>query len=367
MPPFSKQQIAHFARRVYQGMHKPDVAIIGGYHGVNAGDLALGHSVKQQLDARGIVSGFQTIYNLNKWNWPVAKYAIIGGGAVGYNNLVEVIAARYKKQADKVAFLGVDFNEDNYSETSVSFLKQVKWISCRSKTQAQKLALITERKDITWHPDIAFSLFNNQPRFSKKRLDKRNKLIVNIVPLYGKIQGNKIIPVNQYSKERPELYASWEKMQKGYADFICSLVQHALHQGFVVETLPFTPMDGAASKIILDGLTVKHNDYTSNIYRIYNKIKQADSILATRYHATIFSIKAGLNVMPFAYAKKNEMLLEEIGIDKSKYLTPEMCISNSHNDFHIEPIEIDPEKVFQLEVSARFAIKRCLDSLGLVI
>lgn len=365
MPPFSKQQIAHFARRVYQGLHKPDVAIIGGYHGVNAGDLALGQSVKQQLDKRGIISGLQTIYNLNKWKWPLCEYAIIGGGAVGYNEQIESVAVRYKNNPNKVAFLGVDFNEEKYTETSISFLREVKWISCRSKEQANSIAALTNRNDIQWHPDIAFSLFNNQPRFYKKRVNKRNKLIVNIVPLYGKIQGNKIIQSNQYSKERPELYDSWEKMQKGYADFIRSLVQHALNQHYAVETLPFTPMDAAASKIILDGLSVKHNDYTSNIERIYNKIKEADSIMATRYHATIFSIKAGLNIIPFAYAKKNELLLKDLGVNTESFITPEKLIIDSVSDYAIQPININPEKVFELEVSARFAIKRCLDSLGL--
>ncbi|MFN9710778.1 MAG: hypothetical protein ACK55K_05155, partial [Bacteroidota bacterium] len=69
------------SRRFRQQLSIPDVAVIGGYHGVNLGDMALGASVKRQLQNRNITSGLQTIYNLEKWKWPPTNFAILGGGA----------------------------------------------------------------------------------------------------------------------------------------------------------------------------------------------------------------------------------------------------------------------------------------------
>lgn len=48
-------QIQHLQRFASQHLRMPDVGIIGGYHGGNLGDIALGESVRQLLLKRMFV------------------------------------------------------------------------------------------------------------------------------------------------------------------------------------------------------------------------------------------------------------------------------------------------------------------------
>ena len=355
-------QLGHFLRRTNQFFKTPQVAIIGGYHGINVGDLALGYSVLNILKQKNIKAGLQTIYNLEKWNWPMAEKAIIGGGAVGYNNLVELIAKRYQDYPQNVAFLGVDFNDYNYSDQSVNFLKNVRWISCRSKDQALKLEVMTGRKDIFSHPDIAFSL-PLQSVLSKESSHLEKKLLLNVVPLYGKIENDKIVPLIQYASERPELYQNWDQIQSGYHECVRIVVDQYLSEGYIVEHLPFTPMDKAAAGIMLKGLKMYHHSYYPDPLKIIDLVRNAHSFFATRYHATIFGLKANLNVIPFAYAKKNEQLLRDLAIHEGSYFKPLDFSKGYSPGDRIESVVYDHNRVKQLQSAANQTINDCINQL----
>lgn len=355
-------QLGHFSRRINQLFNTPQVAIIGGYHGINVGDLALGYAVKNILNQRKISSGLQTIYNLEKWDWPFAEKAVIGGGAVGYNNLVEVIAKRYQDYPQNVAFLGVDFNDQYYSERSLAFLKKVRWISCRSKDQVLKLEAMTGRKDIFSHPDIAFSLpLQSDP--STPSSQSSQILLLNAVPLYGKIEKDRIVPLAQYASERPDLYRNWDKIQNGYTELIRYTVDQYLSEGYSVESLPFTPMDQAAAGIILKGLRVCHHAYYPNPYKIIEIVKNANSFFATRYHATIFGLKANLKMIPFAYAKKNEQLLNDLEIHSGSYFKPLDFSDGYSPDRQLIPLSYNHDIVKQLQSAATQTINDCINHL----
>jgi polysaccharide pyruvyl transferase WcaK-like protein len=261
-----------------------------------------------------------------------------------------------------VAFLGVDFNDQYYSERSLEFLKKVRWISCRSKDQVLKLEAMTGRKDIVSHPDIAFSL-PVKSVLSKESLQLTQKLLLNIVPLYGKIEKDKIVPLAQYASERPELYRNWDKIQNGYAELIRYTVDQYLSQGYSVESLPFTPMDQAAAGIILKGLSVNHHAYYPNPNKIIEIVKNANSFFATRYHATIFGLKANLKMIPFAYAKKNEQLMNDLQIHSGSYFQPRDFSDGYSPDRQLIPVSYNHDIVKQLQLAANQTINDCINHL----
>jgi hypothetical protein len=318
----SNVQINHLFRLLSQNIIKPEIAIIGGYHGVNLGDMALGISVNEVLKKKKIKSGLQTIYNLDRFPWPLTKYAIIGGGAVGYIDSLKKVAHRYQDNNSKVCLLGVDYNDIKYEENEKIFelLKQAKAVSCRSRRQAEKMSNIIGRKDISFHPDLTFSYQQELCCLARKK-QKQKLLLVNIVPLYGTIQ-NKILLRNEtYKKERPELYKGYDTMVEGYKRGIRTQVQQALQNGYEVETIPFTPADYEMAKLVLKGIRVKHNLYSDNPQKMLQKMAKTEKVIATRYHATIFAMKVGAKVLPIAYARKNEHLLEDFGKEKHEYIT----------------------------------------------
>jgi polysaccharide pyruvyl transferase WcaK-like protein len=362
----SSAQVGHLLRRVSQSMVKPRVGIIGGYHGINAGDLALGYSVQQQLERNQISSGLQTIYNLDRWKWPVADYAIIGGGAVGYNDALEKVYERYKNNLQKVALLGVDFNEERYTASAMELLRHAKWISCRSAEQAERLRSLTQREDIGVHPDLAFALQFDKANSQKQINYHKPVFLVNVVPLYAKVINGEMLPVDQYAEERPDLYESWSIMNERYVQYVRELVNAALQRNYRVETLPFTPMDAAAGKLIFKNLPVLHNPYVPDPAYLVKKIQSAHTIFATRFHATIFGMKLGKKIIPFAYARKNERLLESLGMPTHLFSTP-FQLKTTMPEVNIEAsYQFEAQRISDLQVQAQAAINSCINSLQLL-
>jgi|SRR5690606_9391419 len=357
----TKHQVNHVSRLLKQLLQKPDFAIIGGYHGVNLGDLALGVSVRDILKKMKLRGGLQTIYNLDRWPWPVTEYAILGGGAIGYADSLARIKDRYKEDFNKLAFLGVDFNEESYSDPIIDMLQKANYVSCRNEYQAAKLVSLTNRKDISFHPDLVFSY--KRELCTRLRKDEKAKiLLVNIVPLYGSLKDGKMLPNLSYKKERPKLYEHYDDLVKNYSESVKSIVKQHIDDGYSVETIPFTPEDEEISRIVLKGVKVKHNRYTENIDTMLLKIGTAKRVFATRYHATILAMKTGAEIIPMAYAVKNEKLLEEFGFERNKYISSDNLATKSFTAFP-KPLKITTEKISTWEMEAEQSIEQCILNL----
>lgn len=312
--------LLHKKKWLFHFFHKTDIAIAGGYHYGNLGDIALGSSIKEILKQKNITSELQTIYNLKYWL--ERNYVIVGGGAVGYENSLFEIINRYHLNYKKVAFIGVDFNSNNYSEQSIEMLKKVSFISTRSKSQAENLKQLSGRSIVYNQPDLAFSFQRDLFEKVRNKTEKNTKkLFVNVLPLYAMFNKGLISPLNQYKDERPEIFENFLKIQQNYKSLILNYITEAIKNGIEVFSWSFTPMDESYAKFLFNGLKVKHIPYNPNPYAIVGTINPNDEVITTRLHATIFALRSGANVLPIAYARKNEELLKEMGFLSNEYLT----------------------------------------------
>ena len=347
-------------RLAFQLLTKNRVAVIGGYHGVNLGDIALGYSVLEVLKSKGINGSLQTIYTLDKYPWPITKYAIVGGGAIGYKDSLIKVVNRYKGNFDKVALLGVDYNESNYEDNFKSLMRESAWISCRNKNQALFIENIIERKNIHSHPDLAFSY---RKEFCKLLRNKKKEKIVliNVVPLYGSVVDGKLLPSEKYKEERPELYKNYNTMIDNYRSGIREIIINALHEGYRVESIPFTPGDESMAKLIMKDLKVKHNKYSDNPKAMLCKMGTAEKVFATRYHATIFAFKVGAKVIPMAYAKKNEFLLTELGFKREDFISStDLANGKTIIDRHIK---VEESIISEWETNCHKVLNDCINTL----
>lgn len=308
-----KKWLAHF-------FHKAEIAIAGGYHYGNLGDIALGHSIKEILDNKKISSELQTIYNLKYWL--ERSNVIVGGGAIGYENSLFEIINKYHHNYKKIAFMGVDFNSKSYSDESIKLINEAKFVSTRSKLQADNLKLITGRNQIYNQPDLSFSF--QRPIFEKIRNGNKNnspKLFVNVLPLYAMFNNGKLTPLNQYKEERPEVFDHFLTIQKNYKNLVLNHVNNAIKKEIPVFSWSFTPLDEAYAKYLFGNLNVTHLPYNPNPFNISKIVKPTDEVISTRLHASIFALRSGANVFPIAYAHKNEELLKEMGWNESEFLS----------------------------------------------
>jgi len=350
----SRLQINHFNRLIKSLLLKADISIIGGYHGGNLGDMALGYSINDILRERKIRGSLQTIYNLDISPWKKNKLAIIGGGAVGYDDALKRIINIYKPDYNHVALLGVDFKEDEYVDIEVcKLLENSKWLSCRNEAQAIKMTKISGRKDISFHPDLVFSYKMEFCRIHRLNLHKKKKLCINVLPIYSKLIGNKLFPLEEYRKERPELFEKYDVMINNYRNGVVNLAIDAINDGYEVITIPFTPEDEKIAKIFFQGISVRHVSYSDNPNKILKEMASAEEVFATRYHATIFAIKLGAKLIPMAYAKKNEHLLEEFNVPRENYITSldlanGLNITKKHINIDVSAVEVWEMKAFEV-------------------
>jgi hypothetical protein len=353
-------QFKQMYRLASQLLVRNKVAVIGGYHGVNLGDMALGYSVLEVLKSKGINGSLQTIYTLDKYPWPSTKYAIVGGGAIGYKDSLIKVVNRYKGSFDKVALLGVDYNESNYEGDFRSLMHESAWISCRNKNQASFVENLIARKDILSHPDLAFSY---RKEFCKlqRNIKKKKILLVNVVPLYGNIVNMKLVPAENYKEERPELYENYYTMVDNYISGVREIVSGAIKEGYLVESIPFTPGDESMAKLVMKDLKVTHNKYSDDPKAMLTKMGSAEKILATRYHATIFAFKLGAKVIPMAYAKKNEFLLTELGFKREDFISS-ADLANGKK-FVNQYIKVEERIISDWETKCRSVLSDCIDSL----
>ncbi|MFZ4796143.1 MAG: polysaccharide pyruvyl transferase family protein [Bacteroidia bacterium] len=317
-----KKWLAHF-------FYKAEIAIAGGYHYGNLGDIALGNSIKEILDTKNISSELQTIYNLKYWL--ERNYVIVGGGAIGYENSLFEIINKYHHNYQKIAFMGVDFNSKSYSDESIELINKAAFISTRSVAQAEKLKELTGRKNIYNQPDLAFSF--QRKLFEKTRIQslaKPKKLFVNVLPLYAMFNNGKLTPLNQYKEERPEIFENFSSIQMNYKNLVLNYVTNAIQNGIPVFSWSFTPMDESFAKYLFGNLNVTHLPYNPNPLNISNIVEPTDEVISTRLHATIFALRSGANVFPIAYAHKNEELLKEMGWNKNEFLSVNDLITRDY-------------------------------------
>lgn len=354
-------QISHFSRFFRQKVILPKVAIIGGYHGGNLGDMALGLAVSNVLNKSGFSNGLQTIYNLEKW--PKVPFAIIGGGAVGYTDSLLKVYERYKGNFSKVGFLGVDFNENAYPKEILEMIRKAAFVSCRSARQAERMKKITQRDIIYNHPDIAFSLMpalcsearNNNPI-------KEKKIFVNVLPLYGKFVNGRVEPILKYKEERPELFDNFSLMHKSYETALRNSVIQGIEEGFEIESAPFTGSDSEYCKVLLKGLPVKFPAYYSDPIKMLKNISTGERVISTRFHTTIFGLKTGAVLQPIAYAKKNELMLKELGICSENFLST-TDLANGKNNLPIG-FKGDEQLIGKWEAVSKEMIAKCIQALG---
>lgn len=354
-------QIRHLLRNVKQRLQRPVVSVVGGYHGGNLGDMALGESVMERLHEKGISAGMQTIYNLEKW--PKTRYSIMGGGAIGYVSALRKLAARHKGY-DRLAILGVDFPEAAYPGDCIGLLNQAPFVSCRSQDQAGYLQYLTGGNRFRAHPDLVFSFQKNfcANRRNEELPSGRQKiLLVNVLPLFGYVKNNRILPAEGYRQYKPSLYDNFDAMHANYRDFISGRIDEALAAGWLVQTIAFTPADAVYARLIISNPSVQHLPYDSSPLKMLSRIAAADQVVATRLHATIFALKLGKRLTPIAYAEKNELLFAELEVPPEDFYTSE--------DFALgrkkkgDSIFVSPDTITQFENESEQAIDACISAL----
>jgi polysaccharide pyruvyl transferase WcaK-like protein len=209
----------------------------------------------------------------------------------------------------KVALVGVGANHINQRMTRWLFIRAARLAFFRSYRDAQSRDALREQGlDTTGdpvHPDLVFSL-----PFSPAAGDP-DTVGIGLMAYYG---------TNDDRKRADEIYAS-------YLGNVESFIRWLLDQGRRVRLIYGDAADEPAVAQVLTDLGGYRSDpgpprLAAERVTTYAELSQAmapvGAVVATRYHNVICALKLGKPTISIGYAKKNVVLMEDMGL-------PEFC------------------------------------------
>ncbi len=320
---------ARLIRRKHQGIEKikeksqlikqkivfPEVALVGAFHGTNIGDNSLGLSVSEIVKTRYKKVELQNFYEINLW--PVAKRAICSGGATGVRENLVNLTQRYQSTPEKVALVGMDFASDipDFPNEVLTFLSEVKFISCRSKRQANSLSSILGR-DAMFHFDNAFSWSSLRYRANDLECRPERRLGFNTLNFFmtwargkGFFSGSPL--ASWYRKQNSQLSDYIETLGLQYVKFIDKALDIYLERGWEVFHIPFTPEDDLFARTFFSE-KIKYLAFSPDPKKAFSSISQCNLFLSTRYHSMIFALCSQTPCIPFLYAAKCRDLIDDL-------------------------------------------------------
>lgn len=305
-----RQSIRNIAACAGQYLNRPDLAVIGGYHGGNLGDMALGGVVATAARKLNRRPGLQMIYNLQKW--PAIHPAIVGGGAVTFPDLLERLKSRYRTRPESLAILGVDIEDFEVIARLAPFLKSIAYFSTRSKRQADQANEILGENVVRHHPDIVFSM---KPDDLPRR-ETSSGFAINVSPRFHTANPDAL------AKDKPlPSPVKFSILAKAYEKFCRQACEVALDCGQTVDHIAFTPTDEIIARKILSGLPVNHISYSPSPHGVLTTMAGYSFIVPCRYHSTIYSLIQGRPCLPFAYTDKCVRLFEELDFPDDRYVS----------------------------------------------
>ena len=291
-------RIDHRVRWVMQNICPPAISVAGGYHSGNLGDMALAYSAKGQIAKRIQASGpigIQTIYNLP--NWPRANKVVVGGGALLCSRQIKNLRTYTKDQPKNVGIIGCDVLIEDLDEEDVNFLKNVSFLSFRSKLNLEIVKHKYFIHNARRAPDLVFARDESIFTLEKNFPAPKKTLAVNITPGLG--------------LDRSVRETEYKRLYSSYIRWVRGVITEYLQAGYSVESIPFTHGDEKVASENLSDLPIKHNSYTHKVGVVLARIERCEIFLCTRYHALIFGCLLEKRIIPFCYARKNYALFEE--------------------------------------------------------
>jgi len=285
-----------------------NVVVQGSYNTANIGDLAIGFSIKNKLEEKGIASHLNGSIQSN--NWPIFNnydYHIIGGGGVIRDFPPNYLETRLNpigtaKKAS-IAF-GVGFNgiRTNEGRKIIKKLEECAFITVRDQKSKENLKRFIDTEIRV----SACPAFLTKPKKSKIRINEGTiginlRAIDDIENQWGKYS---------YFPDNIDL----DKIKTWYINYLHTTLkpelQHLSNENELI-FLPFTRHDIVFARQHLDDIPIRILPLQTPGETL-DTIQKVNKMICMRYHSIIFSIIAEKPVFIISYQDKTRQLSETL-------------------------------------------------------
>ncbi|UOM36760.1 polysaccharide pyruvyl transferase family protein [Acuticoccus sp. I52.16.1] len=293
--------------------HGADIILLGGYHGENSGDWAMGEALMAQARRSGLPARRLAMRDAPRLA-ESTRSIIIGGGAVATADALLPVAEAWSKHRFNVTFVGTDFasNLHEFDPMIREMCRAATSIGLRHAGQHDRVLEWTGNKNTYVHSDIAFALSLRETRPRDAQC-----VAINVLPVFHILEGRSFRPGSPlealYRRQGSPLVDRIVAVANAYVGFVAELSHSMLKQGRQVMHLPFAPEDDLFARAILPK-GVRFRSFTTDLSSHEKIIAGSTFLLPTRFHALIAGMRTRTPFIPLAYAGKAQALLSEFGI-----------------------------------------------------
>lgn len=354
-------RIKRYAELAKQVVFRPQVCVVGSYHGMNLGDNALKYSVMKICDDLNIKSGWTTNAHVNLAG---ADRFIMGGGAI-FRTKNDIIEGLNNGSIKKAGAIGVDVKRESikeYPSKTIQAIKKFSHFSVRSKSQRN---WINSKSNtcVEYAPDNAFCL----P--SPKNPNRKQKIGFNVVGMCIEKKGEAWVPIHR-NKEKYENQGiiNYERVGAGMKRIFRSVSKNLSQRGYELVHIPFTPRDEEVAEWVFENTSVDRKKYTGNPLRVIEEMSSMEKMIGCRYHSNIFAILTETPLISVAYARKCERLWEDMNFEKDFTITRNDISEAPNNAFQkiveCEGFKINKNKIIDIKNRVINQIKKCILSIS---
>lgn len=300
-------------------MLKKDLVVLSaGYNG-NLGDQAIAYSMARQCLDHGLHPFFVDYNDIHERNAADANLPVLMfGGELG--DLFHFTALKKQQPRPlRAAIGGISISNTFISSQDpelLSYLKQIQAFFVRDKSVAKNSRHSLCLTNIQHAPDIVFSLAATPTKATSRKAQGYpavpKTIGINVQAFFLQMSKD-----GSFSPIGTSPYGSAEqtaKAEHGYRQALRALIQHYQQQGYVVFNYSFCMQDTLYFKKYFSDLRCETLEFYWNFEKLIQSLGRCCLFVASRYHAHIASMIAGLPTISIMVGAKNTGLLLDMDI-----------------------------------------------------
>jgi polysaccharide pyruvyl transferase WcaK-like protein len=191
------------------------------------------------------------------------------------------------------------------------------YLSTRSSAGTRMMREVLGRPDVEFNPDIAFAL-HDPAALRAPAVPVRPRLGINLMTFYVLVEGHRRFAPDMTMKTlvadrsfAPLIDTAGER----FVRVMRELAGDALRRGWEVVNIPFSAVDAMFADAVLPDLDVRRLPYVGDARTALRHLASCSKFVATRFHAHIFGLIAGIPTVSIAYSGKCEQLWRDLGLE----------------------------------------------------
>lgn len=347
------------------------VILTAGYNG-NLGDQAIAQCVARECLRCGSRPVFAEYEFVSERNNIAQKHAIMFGGEIGSTFYFRALQ---KQQPDpsRASIGGISIDQAfiaNPDPEVLAYLRQISAFFVRDKSVAQVARDLLKLEQIKYAPDIVFSLAESSAdavddQYSRPMNVKMPKTIGINVQAFFHMMSSK----GRFTPLKLTPFASVEETARaelGYRQALRHLISQYQEKGYKVVNYSFCIQDTIYFERHFGDTKCQTLEFHWRLDKLIASIKQCSLFVASRYHAHIASMIAGVPTISIMVGAKNSGLLRDMDIETDRHQIERKLFLRGDEAtaklLSIEPFCVSKSKVYETSALARASLREILVS-----